>query len=99
MNQLSEQIDAYLAGLEAPARCTLEELRRTMQTAATQAEQVGASLAQGRLELQALESGTAHEGLQELLERRTTQEVALSDARHELDQVAQQLRAWMQEDA
>ncbi|WP_306397780.1 chromosome segregation protein SMC [Telluria beijingensis] len=78
---------------ERAQRSRIDELRRTMATAATQAEQVGASLAQARLELQALESGTAHEGLQELLERRTTQEVALSDARHELDQVAQQLRA------
>jgi len=78
---------------ERAQRSRIEELRRTMATAATQAEQVGASLAQARLELQALESGTAHEGLQELLARRTTQEVALSDARHELDQVAQQLRA------
>jgi chromosome segregation protein len=78
---------------ERAQRSRIEELRRTMATAATQAEQVGASLAQARLELEALESGTAHEGLQELLERRTTQEVALSDARHELDQVAQQLRA------
>jgi len=78
---------------ERAQRSRIEELRRTMTTAATQAEQVGASLAQARLELEALESGTAHEGLQELLDRRTTQEVALSDARHELDQVAQQLRA------
>ncbi|MDY0973600.1 chromosome segregation protein SMC [Massilia sp. CFBP9012] len=78
---------------ERAQRSRIEELRRTMATAATQAEQVGASLAQARLELEALESGTAHEGLQELLDRRTTQEVALSDARHELDQVAQQLRA------
>ena len=78
---------------ERAQRSRIEELRRTMATAATQAEQVGASLAQARLELAALESGTAHEGLQELLARRTTQEVALSDARHELDQVAQQLRA------
>jgi len=78
---------------ERAQRSRIEELRRTMQTAATQAEQVGASLAQARLELEALESGTAHEGLQELLDRRTKQEVALSDARHELDQVAQQLRA------
>jgi len=78
---------------ERAQRSRIDELRRTMATAVTQAEQVGASLAQARLELQALESGTAHEGLQELLERRTTQEVALSDARHELDQVAQQLRA------
>ncbi|MDY0960941.1 chromosome segregation protein SMC [Massilia sp. CFBP9026] len=78
---------------ERAQRSRIEELRRTMATAATQAEQVGATLAQARLELEALESGTAHEGLQELLDRRTTQEVALSDARHELDQVAQQLRA------
>jgi len=78
---------------ERAQRSRIEELRRTMATAATQAEQVGASLAQARLELEALESGTAHEGLQELLDRRTGQEVALSDARHELDQVAQQLRA------
>jgi len=78
---------------ERAQRSRIEELRRTMATAATQAEQVGASLAQARLELEALESGTAHEGLQELLDRRTKQEVALSDARHELDQVAQQLRA------
>lgn len=77
---------------ERAQKSRIEELRRTIATAATQAEQVGASLAQGRLELEALESGTAHEGLQELLDRRTTQEVALSDARHELDQVAQQLR-------
>ena len=78
---------------ERAQRSRIEELRRTMATAAAQAEQVGASLAQARLELEALESGTAHEGLQELLDRRTKQEVALSDARHELDQVAQQLRA------
>ena len=78
---------------ERAQRSRIDELRRTMATAATQAEQSGASLAQARLELQALESGTAHEGLQALLDRRTTQEVALSDARHELDQVAQQLRA------
>ena len=78
---------------ERAQRSRIDELRRTMQTAATQAAQVGASLAQARLELQALESGTAHEGLQVLLDQRTAQEVALSDARHELDQVAQQLRA------
>ncbi|MGF6272735.1 chromosome segregation protein [Massilia sp. UYP11] len=78
---------------ERAQRSRIDELRRTMATAATQAGQVGASLAQARLELEALESGTAHEGLQALLERRTTQEAALSDARHELDQVAQQLRA------
>ena len=39
-----------------------------------------------------LESGAAADGLQELLERRTGQEIALSNARHELDQITQQLR-------
>jgi len=77
---------------ERAQRSRIDELRRTIATAATQAEQVGASLAQARLELAALESGSAHEGLQVLLDQRTTQEAALSSARHELDQVAQQLR-------
>ncbi|MEW7847734.1 chromosome segregation protein SMC [Massilia aurea] len=77
---------------ERAQRSRIDELRRTIATAATQAEQVGASLAQARLELEALESGSAHEGLQVLLDQRTTQEAALSAARHELDQVAQQLR-------
>ena len=78
---------------ERAQRSRIDELRRTIATAATQAEQVGGNLAQARLELEALENGTAHEGLQELLGRRTEQETALSDARHELDQLAQQLRA------
>lgn len=77
---------------ERAQRSRIDELRRTIATAATQAEQVGASLAQARVELAALESGSAHEGLQVLLDQRTTQEAALSSARHELDQVAQQLR-------
>jgi len=77
---------------ERAQRSRIDELRRTIATAATQAEQVGASLAQARLELAALESGSAHEGLQVLLDQRTTQEAVLSSARHELDQVAQQLR-------
>ena len=78
---------------ERAQRSRIDELRRTMATAATQAAQVGASLAQARLELEALESGTGNELLQELLGRRSAQEAALSAARHELDQVAQQLRA------
>jgi len=78
---------------ERAQRSRIDELNRAIATATSQAEQVGASLAQGRLELDALESGSAHEGLQALLDRRTREEVALSDARHELDQVAQQLRA------
>ncbi|KFC75820.1 chromosome segregation protein SMC [Massilia sp. LC238] len=77
---------------ERSQRSKIEELRRNIATASSQAEQVSASLAAGKLELEALESGTAHEGLQELLERRSTQERALADARHELDQITQQLR-------
>ncbi|UVW27300.1 chromosome segregation protein SMC [Massilia sp. H6] len=77
---------------ERAQRSKIDELRRNIATASSQAEQVGASLAAGRLELEALEAGSAHEGLQELLERRSAQERALSDARSELDQVALQLR-------
>ena len=77
---------------ERSQRSKIEELRRNIATATQQAEQVTASLGAGRLELEALESGTAHEGLQELLERRSSQERALADARHELDQITQQLR-------
>ncbi|QOY92872.1 chromosome segregation protein SMC [Massilia sp. UMI-21] len=77
---------------ERSQRSKIEELRRNIGTATSQAEQVGASLGAGRLELEALEAGTAHEGLQVLLDRRSTQERALADARHELDQITQQLR-------
>lgn len=77
---------------EKTGRAKIEELRRSIATARQQAAQVAESLASGQSELTALESGTAHEGLQELLERRAAQERALADARHELDQVAQQLR-------
>ena len=77
---------------ERAQRSKIEELRRNIATATQQAEQVTASLGAGRLELEALESGTAHEGLQQLLERRSAQERALADARHELDQITQQLR-------
>jgi len=54
--------------------------------------QVTESLQAGKLELEGLEAGTANEGLQDLLDRRTQQERALADARHELDQITQQLR-------
>ncbi|SFC45736.1 chromosome segregation protein SMC [Massilia yuzhufengensis] len=77
---------------ERAQRSKIEELRRNIATASSQADQVGASLGSGRLELEALEAGTASEGLQELLERRSTQERALADARHELEQITQQLR-------
>ena len=77
---------------EKTERSRIEELRRHIATASQQAAQVSESLAAGQLELASLESGAANDGLQELLERRTAQEKALADARHELDQVAQQLR-------
>ncbi|WP_075792012.1 chromosome segregation protein SMC [Massilia putida] len=78
---------------EKTQRTRIEELRRTIATAHQQAAQVLESIAAGKLELEALESGAAAEGLQELLARRTEQEKALADARHELDQLTQQLRA------
>jgi chromosome segregation protein len=78
---------------EKTQRTRIEELRRTIATANQQAEQVLESIGAGRMELEALESGAAAEGLQELLARRTAQEQALSDARHELDQLTQQLRS------
>jgi chromosome segregation protein len=77
---------------EKTQRSKIEELRRSIATATQQAAQVAENLAAGKLELEALEAGTANEGLQELLDRRTAQEKALSDARHELDQVTQKLR-------
>ncbi|HAT33933.1 MAG TPA: chromosome segregation protein SMC, partial [Janthinobacterium sp.] len=82
---------------EKSQRAKIEELRRNIVTATTQAAQVTVSLQAGQLELANLESGAANDGLQDLLERRTTQEKALSDARHELDQITQQLR--LSEDA
>ena len=77
---------------EKTGRARIDELRRTIATASQQAASVGETIAAARLELETLESGAAAEGLQALLARRTEQEAALSDARHELDQVTQQLR-------
>ncbi|MEO7495775.1 MAG: chromosome segregation protein SMC [Massilia sp.] len=70
----------------------MEELRRNIATADEQAAQVGESLELGQQELEALVASSTNDGLQELLDRRSTQERALSDARHELDQITQQLR-------
>jgi chromosome segregation protein len=77
---------------EKSARSRIDELRRNIATATAQVAQVTESLRAGEAELASLESGTANEGLQELLDRRTQQERALADARHELDQITQQLR-------
>jgi chromosome segregation protein len=77
---------------EKSQRNKIEEFRRNIVTASAQVKQVTESLEAGQAELAGLESGAANEGLQELLDRRTGQEKALSDARHELDQITQQLR-------
>ena len=77
---------------EKSQRSKIDELRRNIATASQQASQVGESLELGQQELESLETGAANDGLQDLLDRRTTQERALSDARHELDQITQQLR-------
>ncbi|WP_374583687.1 chromosome segregation protein SMC [Pseudoduganella sp.] len=77
---------------EKSGRNRIDELRRNIATATAQVAQVTESLRAGQLELEGLEAGTANEGLQDLLDRRTQQERALADARHELDQVTQQLR-------
>jgi chromosome segregation protein len=77
---------------EKSHRNRIEELRRSIAIAQEQAAQLFTSMEQGKLELESLDDETAQAGLQELLDKRSTQERALADARHELDQVAQQLR-------
>ena len=77
---------------EKSQRSKIEELRRNIATATQQAAQVAESIEVGQQELDTLETGAASDGLQDLLDRRSTQERALSDARHELDQITQQLR-------
>ncbi len=77
---------------EKSQRSKIEELRRSIATATAQVAQVTQSLEAGQQELATMESGSANDGLQDLLDRRTEQEKALSDARHELDQITQQLR-------
>jgi chromosome segregation protein len=79
---------------EKTQRSKIEELRRNIATATQQAAQVGESIEVGQQELESLESTAANDGLQDLLDRRSTQERALSDARHELDQITQQLRSF-----
>jgi chromosome segregation protein len=78
---------------ERAHRQKVEELKRTIATASTQADSVFESMQQGMLELENMDDQTAQAGLQELLEKRSEQERILSDARHELDQLTQQLRS------
>lgn len=77
---------------EKSHRNRIEELKRSIATALSQAAQLFASMEQGQLELENLDDQTAQAGLQELLDKRSSQERALADARHELDQLTQKLR-------
>ncbi|RJG06211.1 chromosome segregation protein SMC [Noviherbaspirillum cavernae] len=77
---------------EKSHRNKIEELRRSIATAQEQAAQLFANMQQGHLELESLDDQAAQAGLQSLLEKRTDQERALADARHELDQLTQKLR-------
>ena len=77
---------------EKTHRSRIEELKRGIATAQEQAAQLFANMEQGSLELETLDDQAAQAGLQSLLERRSEQERALADARHELDQLTQKLR-------
>jgi len=77
---------------EKSQRNKIDELKRSIATALEQAAQLFASMQQGSLELESLDDQAAQAGLQSLLDKRTDQERALADARHELDQLSQQLR-------
>ncbi|MBC3870361.1 chromosome segregation protein SMC [Undibacterium oligocarboniphilum] len=98
LNQARQRLrDLELAAQEAAFaekshRHKMDELRRNIATALEQSAQLFASMEQGQLELESMDDQTAQAGLQDLLDRRTAQERALADARHELDQLSQQLR-------
>ncbi|HEY5801280.1 MAG TPA: chromosome segregation protein SMC, partial [Burkholderiaceae bacterium] len=77
---------------EKAQRARIEELLRSIATAREQSAQLFASMQQGHLELEELDDQAAQAGLQSLLDKRSDQERALSSARHELDQITQQLR-------
>ena len=70
----------------------IEELKRSITTALEQSAQLFASMEQGQLELESLDDQAAQAGLQSLLERRSEQDAALANARHELDQLTQRMR-------
>jgi chromosome segregation protein len=100
LNQARQRLrDLELAAQEAAFaekshRSKMEELRRNIATALEQSAQLFASMQQGQLELESMDDQTAQAGLQDLLDRRSDQERALADARHELDQLTQQLRQY-----
>jgi chromosome segregation protein len=100
LNQARQRLrDLELAAQEAAFaekshRSKMEEMRRNIATALEQSAQLFASMQQGQLELESMDDQTAQAGLQDLLDRRSDQERALADARHELDQLTQQLRQY-----
>ncbi|RJX31021.1 MAG: chromosome segregation protein SMC [Oxalobacter sp.] len=77
---------------ERAQRSRIDELRRSIATAMEQSEKLLKDMQQGSLELETLDDQAAQAGLQTLLDQRMGQEKALADARHELDQVSQQVR-------
>jgi len=77
---------------EKSQRNRIDELQRNIASAQEQAEKLLFDMQQGSLELETLDDKAAQAGLQVLLDQRMDQERALSDARHELDQITQQLR-------
>ncbi|HJU71559.1 MAG TPA: chromosome segregation protein SMC [Paucimonas sp.] len=77
---------------EKSHRNKIAELKRNIAIAQEQAAQLFTSMQQGHLELESLDDQAAQAGLQALLDRRSDQERALADARHELDQLTQKLR-------
>ena len=77
---------------EKAHRAKIDELKRSIATALEQAAQLFANMQQGHLELESLDDQAAQAGLQSLLDKRSDQERALADARHELDQLSQNLR-------
>ena len=77
---------------EKSQRSKIDELKRSIAIALEQAAQLFANMQQGHLELESLDDQTDQAGLQSLLDKRTEQERALADARHELDQISQRLR-------
>jgi chromosome segregation protein len=93
-NRLREvERSAQEAEFAEKAHCSrIEELKRSIATALEQAAQLFANMQQGHLELESLDDQAAQAGLQSLLDKRSDQERALADARHELDQLSQKLR-------
>ena len=77
---------------EKSHRNRIEELKRSIATAQEQSARLFESMQQGQLELESLDDQAAQAGLQSLLEKRSEQERALANARHELDQLTQKLR-------